>query len=69
MALGTCTGSPLGGMGILKPSPYARDSTDSFLRSQPRSLARMSVESVLAMASSPRGGWPPSTQTSNGTLA
>src|SRR5690625_4873235 len=56
-------------MGILNPSPYALDSTESFLRSHPLSFARMSEDKVLAIASKPRGGCPPSTQTSNGTLS
>ena len=61
--------SPWGGKGISKDfSPTLRARVSSFNLSQARSLARMSIDRVLATAPRPRGWSAPLTQTSNGKL-
>ena len=62
--------SPCGGKGMSKASsPPLFASASSFMRSHARSLARMSIDSVLATAPRPRGCSLPLTQTSNGVRA
>ncbi len=61
-----CT-SPSGGIGMSKASsPAVFISISSFMRSHTGSRARMSIDSVLASAPSPRGCSEPFTHTSNG---
>ena len=65
--LGTRRFSPCGGMRMSKPSsPTVRARASSFILSQARSLARMSMERVFATAPRPRGCSAPFTHTSNG---
>ena len=59
--------SPCGGKRMSKQSsPMVAASTSSFILSHARSLARMSMDSVLATAPRPRGCSAPFTQTSKG---
>ena len=64
---GTRFTSPCGGKRMSKASsPTVCASTSSFVFSHARSLARMSMESVLATAPRPRGCSAPLVQTSKG---
>ena len=65
--LGTRLISPCGGKRMSNASsPTVLARTSSFILSQARSSARMSIESVFATAPSPRGCSEPLTQDSNG---